>query len=274
MLKPTALLAAGLILLPLAAAQAQASKGFSREGARSQVARPNPINKFHAIDRVLGSMPGAKDALWTDYLNKCQSDVDPDDYSDSKVAIPALLGIRICDGVMAIKARNAEKLNACADDIEKLAKKMGVKDSEMTGARKVRIYANNGEWNRVVLELGELQQDIEAAQAGGADAKKILYAAGWLQGARYYSTIVHEHYSPDLSSLLREPLFVRSLAEDLRSSRTATVESAIVQQLLASLDKVAGLVDVPINTALSKEQVEQMFESTTTTVQGCVDSAR
>ena len=78
MLKTTTLLAAGLTLLPLAASHAQASKGFSREGARSQVARPNPINKFHAIDRVLGSLPGAKDALWTDYLNKCQSDVDPE----------------------------------------------------------------------------------------------------------------------------------------------------------------------------------------------------
>jgi len=251
------------------------SKGFARGGdVKTARTRPTPLFKFYAMERVLGPVASGNPDFWPGFYNKVQCDIDPDDYKDTGVAIPVLLGFRICDGVMAIKARNAEKLNACSDDIEKLARKMGVKDSEMTRARKVRSYANKGEWNRVFLELGFLQRDIEANQTGGLDAKKILYAAGWLQGARYYSTIVHEHYGPDLAALLREPLFVRSLAEDLRTSKTATVESAIVQQILASLDKVAGLVDVPINTALSREQVEQMFGSTTTTVLGCVDSAR
>jgi len=274
MFKTTTLLAAGLTLLPLAASHAQASKGFSREGARSQVARPNPINKFHAIDRVLGSLPGAKDALWTDYLNKCQSDVDPDDYTDSKVAIPALLGIRICDGVMAIKARNAEKLNGCADDIEKLAKKMGVKDSEMTGARKVRIYANNGEWNRVVLELGELQQDIEAAQAGGADAKKILYAAGWLQGVRYTSTLINENYSETAAAFLREPRLAEELVGYLRSVDGELANHAIVKNIADAMDKIGKFIDVPIHTTVPADKVQEMATTATKAVQACVELAK
>ena len=236
--------------------------------------RPTPIFKFIAMERVLGPVASGDRNFWGNYYNKVQCDIDPDEFNDTEVAVPTVLGFRICDGVMAIKARNVEKLNDCADDIEKLAKKMGVKDSELTRARKVRSFANKGEWNRVFLELGYLQRDIEASNAGGVDSKRILYASGWLQGARYYSTIVRDHYSPDLAALLREPHFVRSLAEDLGQADTAVVESAIVQDLLNSLNTVAKLVDVPINTALSKDQVDKMFESTTTTVRKCTDSAR
>lgn len=250
------------------------SKGFSREGATTYRARPNPINKFHAIDRSLGKLSLGNDDFWTQYLNKVQADIDPDKFSDTKVAIPALLGFRICDGVMAIKARNAEKLNQCADDIEKLAKKMGVKDGEMTGARKVRVYANRGEWNRVVLELGYLQQEIERNQVGGADAKKILYAAGWLQGARYTSTIIHENYSEPSAAFLREPLLAKDLAENLRSVKPELAALPIVKNLLTAMDQIGEVINVPLHATVPKDKVEIMFTTTTTTVKSCVQAAK
>ncbi len=271
---PVVLAAAALLGgLPATATAQDGGKGFSREGATTYRARPNPINKFHAIDRELGSLSQGNDGFWTQYLNKVQVDVDPDKFSDTKVGIPSLLGFRICDGVMAIKARNAEKLNQCADDIEKLARKMGVKDEEMTGARKVRVYANRGEWNRVVLELGYLQQDIERAQAGGADAKKILYAAGWLQGARYTSTIIHEHYNEEVAAFLREPLLAKDLADNLRSVKPEIAAHQTVKALLAAMDEIAGLIDVPLHATVPKDKVEQMFTTATDTVKRCVQGA-
>ena len=259
---------------PAVQSQGPNSKGFSRDGVVQVRSRPTPIFKFIAMERVLGPIASDDPNFWSSYFNKVQCDIDPDLYKDTEVAVPTVLGFRICDGVMAIKAHNVEKLNDCADDIEKLAGKMGVKDSELTRARKVRSYANKGEWNRVFLELGYLQRDIEASNAGGVDSKRILYAAGWLQGARYYSTIVRDHYSPDLAGLLREPHFVRSLAEDLGKADSAITQSAIVQDLLGALATIASLVDVPINTALSRDQVEKMFECSTTTTRKCAAAAR
>lgn len=264
--------AAALLIVPLHADDD--NKGFSREGATTLRARPNPINKFHAIDRELAALTAGNDGFWLQYLNKVQTDINPDDYSDTKVAIPALLGFRICDGVMAIKARNREKLNQCADDIEKLAKKMGVSDQEMIGARKVRTYAERGEWNRVVLELGYLQQQIEAAQAGGADAKKILYAAGWLQGARYSSTIIHENYREEVASFLREPLLAKDLADNLRSVNPAAAGHPIVKSLLGAMDEIADLIDVPIHATVPKDKVEKMFTTATAAVRASVQAAK
>ncbi|NCQ36288.1 hypothetical protein GW813_14675, partial [bacterium] len=157
-----------------------------------EVMRPNPYDKFIALDSALG----AGTVKWSEVFNANAADSEPDKLSDTKVAIPALLGFRICDGVMAIKARDAAKLNACADDIEKLGKKLGVTDGDLKRAKLVRSFANQGEWGRVFLELGYLQQDIERTlqresnAPGKAPVQKILYAAGWLQGARYTSRLV------------------------------------------------------------------------------------
>jgi len=228
--------------------------------------RPNPYDKFLALDTALG----AENIKWSEVMNRTEIKIDPDGIHDTKVAIPALLGFRICDGIMAIKARDAEKLNGCANDIEKLGRKMGVTDNDLRRARLVRSFANRGEWGRVFLELGYLQQDIErvlqreSGQGGKASVRKILYAAGWLQGARYTSSMVRDNYSTETGSILREPLLVKELRNDL-----GTVEApmeGILKLIHDALGDLEKLVDVEIHHALSEESVKQMADLTARTV--------
>jgi hypothetical protein len=265
------LFAISLLALPVHAAS-EGDKAFSRDDNAPQAhVRPNPYDKFIGLDSALGNK-----VRWGDTLAKVQVHIDPDQYSDKSVSIPILLGYRICDGVMAIKARDAEKLNSCASDIEKLARKMGVPDARMTRARMVRMYANRGEWPRVFLELAYLQVDIEATvqEIAGTDCKKILYAAGWLQGIRYTSTVVSENYNADASSLLREPRFVEELAQQLGEIDAKKKASPAIEELAGSLKSLRDLINVAKNAPIEQKNINEILSIASKTVKSTVGKAK
>ena len=236
--------------------------------------RPNPYDKFIALDGALG----VGTVNWKTVFNSNAADCEPDKLNDTIVAIPALLGFRICDGIMAIKARDAAKLNECADDIEKLGKKLGVTEADLKRAKLVRAFANQGEWGRVFLELGYLQQDIErtlqreSKSPGKAPVRKVLYAAGWLQGARYTSRLVNDNYNDKTAGLLREPLLVKQLKEDLDGAGLPM--EGMMLKLSKALGRLEKLVDVELRGSLSKESVTEMTVLTVNTVNECLKEAK
>lgn len=269
---------ASALVFSICAAEAQKEAGKPSfkdfKDVEMEVMRPNPYDKFIALDSALKSGT----INWKAVFNENKADTDPDKLTDTKVAIPALLGFRICDGVMAIKARDAAKLNDCADDIEKLGKKLGVTDTDLRRAKLVRTFANQQEWGRVFLELGYLQQDIErtlqreSKAPGKAPVQKILYAAGWLQGARYTSGLVNNNYNPKTAGLLREPLLVQALKADLDGA--GLPKEGILLKLSNALARLEKLVDVELHGSLSKENVAEMSKLTATTVNDCLKEAK
>src|SRR3954467_3946425 len=150
------------------------------------VGMPTPYDKFLALDQALT----ATKVNWGQVYRKVAVDIDADAFTDKEVVIPMVLGIRIADGVMAIKALDAEMLNKCAADIEKLAKKLDIADSELGRARAVRASANKGEWLKVFMELGFFQQDImkKIEDKEHSTRGTLLITSGWMQGARYTSS--------------------------------------------------------------------------------------
>jgi hypothetical protein len=101
-----------LLVLGLSNAHAfgQDSKGTFKDAklvtTGENMIRPNPYDKFIALDSALG----AESIKWKEVMNRTEVNVDPDTLKDTKVAIPALLGFRICDGIMAIKARDTRRI--------------------------------------------------------------------------------------------------------------------------------------------------------------------
>lgn len=264
-----------LTLTPAALGQDQKANYKTAPTTNLGSVKPTPLDKCYALDDALG-----KNALnWREIFNKTEKNIDPNIYSDTKVSVPVLLGFRICDGILAIKARDEEKLNSCADDIENLGKKMGVKDDQLRRAKLVKAYAGKKEWARVYLELGYLQQDIEHVieenfEGKGArpNVRKILYAAGWLQGACYTSQIVNDNYNATTSGILREPTLVKELRADLES--TGLSSDPIVSKMIEALYKLEKLVNVPMDGSLTKENVKLMSEVTSLTASECVKLAK
>ena len=235
----------------------QGKAAFDPSGARAGgLAPPTPIDKMIALDSVLG-----KNAVnWASVWNKYQLDVNPNDYSDADVSIPVLLGMRMSDGVLAIKARDAEKLNSVASDIEKLAEKLNVGQGELARAKKVRLYAGRNEWPRVFLELGYLQHDVLGTlkKDANADRRALLVAAGWLQGLNAISNVVNDQYSDASSGILREPLLVDALLADLNKLKPEKKNSKHAKLLIEELKKIKEWVNVPMRAPVPKTDVENI----------------
>ena len=232
------------------------------------VGMPTPYDKFLALDQVLTKTK----VKWDDTFRKVAVDVDPDTFTDKDVAVPMILGVRIADGVMAIKANNAELLNKCASDIEKLAKKMGVADADLGRAKSVRAAANKGEWLKVFMELGFLQQDImkKIDSPEHSTHGTLLIVTGWMQGARYTSTVIDENYSPETSNLLREPLLAKALKEKIDGLPSNLQSAPLVVKLRDVLPKIESILTIPVDGSISKENVGELNRLATEVVKAAM----
>ncbi len=217
---------------------------------------PSPYDKFLALNQLVEE--GMID--WRGLYRGVAVGIDPDQWSDTEVGIPLVLGLRIADGIMAIQARDAELLSGAANDIEKLAMKLGVTDEELERARTVRTYANQGEWLRVFMELGFLQQDIlkTVARAENSVRGDLMIASGWLQGARYTTQIVLDNYGTEVSNTLREPLMVDAIAKKLQEQPASTKETAPVAMLLSSLPEIKEIINVGLDDPVPQAGVERI----------------
>jgi hypothetical protein len=232
------------------------------------VGMPTPYDKFLALDQALTNSK----VNWGQVFRKVAVDIDPDAFTDKEVVIPMVLGIRIADGVMAIKALDAEMLNKCAADIEKLAKKLNIADSELGRARAVRAAANKGEWLKVFMELGFFQQDImkKIEDKEHSNRGTLLIVCGWMQGARYTTTVIGENYSPTVSNILREPLLARALKEKVEHLSGNVKGSPSVVKLREVLPKVEKILTIPLDGTISKEDVAEINRLATEVVKAAL----
>lgn len=217
---------------------------------------PTPYDKFLALDAALAK--GKID--WGKAYRSNSKDVDPDAFKDADVAIPMALGVRIADGVMAVKAKDAELLNECATDIERLAKKMGIADGELSRARAVRTAANKGAWLQVFLELGFFQQDImkRIENENNPTRGTLLIISGWMQGAHYTTGLVLDNYTPELSNILREPMLAKALQAKLETLPAGSKDKPAVATLRKVLPGIVGILDIPTTGTISKEKVSEL----------------
>jgi len=242
------------------------------EGVREAgMATPSPIDKLIALNMMLG-----KKVNWKEVAKAYKKYMDVDDFSDKTVMLPMLMGMRMSDGVIAIQARDVEVLNATSSDIESMAKKLGVDAGQLLRAKKVRSYANKNKWNRVFLELGFLQKDVldTMARGGNSDRRAILIASGWIQGANIVSGVVKANYSEGTSGLLREPLLVKQMIKDLGRLKEDKRNDVRIVEMLVVLNKMAKLIDVPLNSGIPEADVKVIHEITSQFSKGVLTNGR
>jgi len=232
------------------------------------VGMPTPYDKFLALDQLVPS----GEINWSQTFRKVAVDIDPDQFTDKDTVIPMVLGVRIADGVMAVKARDVELLNKAASDIETLAKRMGVADSDLSRARAVRAAANKKEWLNVFMELGFFQQDImkKLEDKESSARTTLLITAGWLQGARYTSTLIEDHYTAATSNLLREPKLIEALSHKMEGLPAGSKSNAAVTKMREALPQIQKIIDIPLDGSVPKESVAQLNKLSTDAVKAAI----
>jgi hypothetical protein len=232
----------------------------------SRLPLPSPYDKMLAIEMAAKG----KKIQWGKVYDAVAIDVDANSCPD-KTSAALALGVKIADGLVAVKSQDVEKLNSCATQIESIAKKLGAGDEELKRARLVRESANKGKWLDVFLELGFLQADIMKVlnRQENANDRKLIIASGWMQGARHITYYLVEHYDAEISNVLREPLLVGELGKEIKELPSQTLAHPRVKALPAAFEQALPLVSVGKDQAVSKENVAKLK----TIADGAVKSA-
>jgi hypothetical protein len=234
----------------------------------SRLPLPSPYDKMLAIEVAAKG----KKIQWGKVYDAVAIDVDANSCPD-KTSAALALGVKIADGLVAVKSQDVEKLNSCATQIESIARKLGAGEEELRRARLVRENANKGKWLDVFLELGFLQADIMKIlnRKENADQRKLIIASGWMQGARHITYYLIENYDPDISNVLREPLLVGELSKEIKELPSESRAHPRVKALPSAFDEALPLVSIGRDQAVSKEDVAKLKTIADAAVKSALD---
>lgn len=229
---------------------------------------PSPYDKLLAIE----SAAGGRQIKWGKVYDAVAIDVDANNCPD-KISAALALGVKIADGLVAVKSQDIEKLNSCSTQIESIAKKLGAGDEELKRARLVRENANKGKWLNVFLELGFLQADIMKVlnRPENLDMRKLIIATGWMQGARHVSYYLKENYNPGISNVLREPMLVGELSKEINALPPSILAHPRVKPLPDALKKVLPIVSIGKDESVSRQNVAALKSIADATIKSALD---
>ena len=257
------MLAGFFAVLSLGGGSSQGQEKAAFDPSKAEIAPlglPSPYDKFLGLDQVLH----LSNVNWKAAYNDISRFVDASKLKDEPDTALAL-GVKIADGVMAIKAKDVNGLNDCSRQIEDLAKKLGVTDAEMSRAKVVRAHANKNEWLQVFMELGFLQTDIMKSLRAGKNARHrpLIISGGWMQGLHYTSHVILKYHPPETSNFLREPMLVKAIQGELAALPAEVKARPKVAALIARMPDIYTAVNIPIEGIISREGVQKLLESST-----------
>ena len=264
--------------------QRQGAKGPSsadgaddRAAPRKERQRDRSLPQISVIDKLLAvesalnsSLKRNSEAEWaSDYqklYGRFRKDGHPSSIRDegkTQAYVALALGVKASDAVLALKARDLESLNVCAEQIDLLARNLGATDGELSMAGTVRHYANKKQWFSAFLALGRMQRDVTNYLESSLEKRKrdlaiLVATGGWLQGGRVVTHVIDKHYTEWSSNVLREPRLVSLLQENLAGVDPAYLNDELVGKILKALPEIRRLVDVGLNDPVKREDVRKL----------------
>lgn len=238
-------------------AQEQKAAFDLSQAQEAELGLPSPMDKFLGLDAALGS----KGVKWSDVYKEVANNANLSTLK-AETDVCLALGVRIADGIMAVKSQDANALNDCSSDIEALAKKLNVGENQLERAKKTRALANKGQWLQVFWEMGCLQVDIlqSLSQKGQEKRRTLIIASGWMQGAHYAAHVIQQRYTPELSNYLREPMLVKAMSKEMQALPESAKTNARAAKLTKALDEIYTIVNIPLNGTIAKADVQRMVE--------------
>lgn len=198
------------------------------------------------------------------------------DQGKNQAYVAMALGVKASDAVLALKARDLEALNVCAEQIDLLARNLGATDGELGMAGTVRHYANKKQWFSAFLALGRMQRDVTNYLESSTDKRKrdlavLVAIGGWMQGGRVVTYVIDANYTDWSSNVLREPRLVDLIQENLASIDPGYLNDELVSKIMKALPDIHRLVDVGMNDPVKRANVKELNSIFTSFVEAVME---
>ncbi|MGE4554508.1 MAG: hypothetical protein AB7D57_15455 [Desulfovibrionaceae bacterium] len=231
-------------------ARAEAGLSAAEKGEFAlNVALPSPSEMFLALDKLGGADWGPATVVHERY-----------DYG-SPYARGLNLGVRAADGLVAILARDRNKLGGTITVVTTLAEELMIRDSILERSKNFEQMAADGEWKRLRDELESLRYDIELEldQMGDSDVALLIRAGGWLRAMQATADIfLTRPYPENVSSMFYQPDLVDYFAGRMLAMEPAARNNPVVREIILSLPEMRQLVDVGFGRPVPRANIEQL----------------
>ncbi len=226
----------------------------------------NVIDKLMAVEVALSEQlkRNSEDdwaASYSDLFTKFHVEANDVINSQNKNIIALALGIKASDAVVALKARDVEKLNASASQMEKLAERLGVDKSHLTKAYLVRRLAANNQWFEAFMALGFLQHEVIRYLEQFPDKKdevSLIILGGWIQAGQCVTSVILTNYNEEVSNILREPKLVELMISELNKLPDEMKADPVVADILKFLPTAHEIINIGMYEPVPKENVEKL----------------
>jgi hypothetical protein len=173
--------------------------------------------------------------------------------------IAILLGVVIAEGFIAMEARDATEVKNLGNTVLSLARGVGVRERALRRSRSIMDLVDKNEWAAARQEWDDVLSDIESGmiELKSTQLAQLVSVGGWLRGTEALSALLLQKYSFEHSALIRQPVLIDYLEEQLRAMSSDLRARPIVIKLLDGIHTIRTLVGRE-NGPLSQETVQKV----------------
>jgi hypothetical protein len=198
------------------------------------VAVPVPKEIFRSLDQFRGaswrSVRRPEVARWKSHGDQAQ--------------IATLLGVVVAEGFIAMEDQDATEVKNIGSRVLALARGLGIEKRALRRSRSIMELADNNEWTGARKEWDRVLSDLERemVELKSAQLSQLVSLGGWLRGTEALSAVMLQNYSPERSSLLRQPALIDYLEKQLRAMSSDIQDRPIVGKLLDGIRRIRELI--------------------------------
>ena len=173
--------------------------------------------------------------------------------------ISTLLGVVIAEGFIAMEAKDSTEVENLGKSMLSLARGLGIRDRAIRRSRSIMELADKNDWSEARKEWDGVLSDLETGmiEVRSGQLAQLVSLGGWLRGTEALSALVLQNYSPERTSLIRQPELIDNLEKQLRSTSGDIQSRPIVKKLLDGTQTIRSLVERE-NGPLSEETVRKV----------------
>lgn len=158
--------------------------------------------------------------------------------------IALLLGIEIAEGFVAVEAENGTEVKNIGNTVLKLARGLGVGKSALRRSRSIVEYADKNEWTAARKEWDGIFSDLETGmiEIKSKELAQLVSLGGWLRGTEALCSLVLQNYSAERAALIRQPVLLDYLAQQLLAMKSEFRTRPMVAKMLEGIRKIRALI--------------------------------
>ena len=230
-----------------------------------RIAFPSPYARLLGIEVALKKQNVSVD--WAAvYQRLAKKNLKPDSLGDDRGKLAFAIGVRLADGIIALMAKDEEKLLQCAKDARACAQKLGIERKEMTDDGPLLRAVQDENWGQVFFEIGMMQQEIvtrleknDPKQEKDRSITAMVASGAWLQGVRYATDVISDNMkTEDLSNMLRAAPLAARLKSELEKSPADVAALPATKKSIQVLDQVRPLIDIGRDQNIPKDKLLQI----------------